>query len=335
MAVNMKQNQSIITYFIIKGISDVPELQAPIFTLVLLIYIIVFVGNMSLLLLVCLDSHLHTPMYFFLANLSIVDMTSSTVTLHKILLTFITGDNRVLYLACMVQLYMFGSLSGHGLFILTAMSYDRYVAICRPLNYTIIMNFKICVLLASFCCIFGFIQFIPFVWIVSKISCFSTNEIDHFICDLVPFMEIACSDITILKRLADIQGLIVYIIIPFIFTLISYIFIITTILKIRSRIGRRKAFYTCSSHLTVITLLYTTLTFQYLVPSNSLGSKKICSLFNTAIVPMLNPLIYSLKNKDVKTAFRRRIGKFKTDKFCCIITCNVIEMKEKNFTCCM
>ncbi|XP_056397380.1 olfactory receptor 5B12-like [Hyla sarda] len=314
----MKANQT-MTYFIIKGISDVPELQAPIFVLVLLIYLMSLVGNMSLLLLVCLDSHLHTPMYFFLANLSIVDMMSSTVNLHKILLTFITGDNTVSYLACMIQFYLFASLTADELFILIAMSYDRYVAICRPLNYHLIMNFKICLLLALICWIFGFTQYASFIWFVYEISCFSTNVIDHFCCDLVPIMEIACSDTTILETLSNTQGLMVYFIIPFLLILASYMFIIRSIMKIRSSIGRRKAFYTCSSHLTVIVLLYTTIIFQYLIPSNSLGSKKLHSLFNMAIVPMLNPFIYSLKNKDVKTAFRRRIGKCKVNTFCCII----------------
>ncbi|XP_056397381.1 olfactory receptor 5B12-like [Hyla sarda] len=325
---NMKENQT-ITYFIIKGISDVPELQAPIFVLVLLIYLVVLVGNMSLLLLVCLDSHLHTPMYFFLANLSIVDMMSPTVTLHKILLTFITGDNMVSYLACMVEIYMFSSLTAHELFILTAMSYDRYVAICRPLNYKIIMDFKICLLLATFCWIFGFLQYTSFIWFVSKISCFSTNVIDHFCCDLVPIIEIACSDVTILETLSNTQGLIIYFIIPFLLIFSSYVFIIRSIMKIRSTVGRRKAFYTCSSHLTIIILLYATLIFQYLIPSNSLGSKKLHSLFNMAIIPVLNPFIYSLKNKDVKTAFTRKIGKCKMNAFCCIFEGSVTRMKKK------
>ncbi|KAM4019257.1 olfactory receptor 5B12-like [Anomaloglossus baeobatrachus] len=309
----MKQNETIITYFILKGISDVPQLQAPIFVLVLFIYLTVLVGNMSLLLLVCLDTHLHTPMYFFLANLSVVDMTSSTVTLHKILLTFITGDNTVVYLACLVQFYMFASLSGHGLFILTAMSYDRYVAICRPLNYNIIMNFRICLLLASFCWIFGFIQVISYMLIISMISCYSSNVINHFCCDLIPILEIACNYKSILERVVNIQGLMIFIICPFSLISTSYLFIIRAIMKIRSSIGRRKVFTTCSSHLTLIVLLYTTLVFQYFVPSNSPGSKKLFSLFNTAIVPVLNPLIYSLKNKDVKAAFRRRLGKSKAE----------------------
>ncbi|XP_069800195.1 olfactory receptor 5B12-like [Dendropsophus ebraccatus] len=281
---------------------------------------------MSLLLLVCLDSHLHTPMYFFLANLSIVDMMSTTVTLHKILLSFITGDNTVLYVACMVQVYIFSALTGVELFILTAMGYDRYVAICWPLSYTIIMNYKICLLLASFCWIFGFTQHISFMWFLFRISCFSSNIIDHFCCDLVPLVEIACSDITMLVTLANTQGLMVFIIIPFILTLTSYIFIIRTIIKIRSSSGRRKAFYTCSSHLTVIVLLYTTLGFQYLIPNDILSSKKLYSLFNMAIVPMLNPLIYSLKNKDVKSAFRRQIGKCKDNVFCSSLLGSVIEI---------
>ncbi|XP_069800194.1 olfactory receptor 5B12-like [Dendropsophus ebraccatus] len=321
----MKSNQT-VTYFIVKGISDVPELQAPIFILILLIYLIILVGNMGIFTLVCLDSHLHTPMYFFLANLSIVDMMSSTVTLHKTLLTIITGDKKVTYLACMVQYYMFSVLQAHELYILVAMSYDRYVAICRPLNYKIIMNYKICLLLASFCWIFGFMQYIPFIWFVSKISCFSTNVIDHFCCDLVPFMKLACSDVTILEILSNTEGLMIYFVIPFLLILISYIFIIRSIMEIRSSIGRRKAFYTCSSHITVIMLLYSTLTFQYIIPSNV--SKKWFSLFNAAIVPMLNPFIYSLKNKDVKSAFWRRIGKCSGNPLCCIVG-NVVGLKKK------
>ncbi|XP_069800193.1 olfactory receptor 5B12-like [Dendropsophus ebraccatus] len=322
----MKPNQT-VTYFIIEGISEVPELQAPIFVLVLLIYLTVLGGNLTLLLLVCLDSHLHTPMYFFLANLSIVDMMSCTVTLHKILLMFITGDKTMHFLACVVQYYMFSVLIAHELFILTAMSYDRYVAICRPLNYKVIMNYKICLLLASFCWIFGFVQYIPQVWIVYNISCFFTNVINHFCCDLVPFMEIACSDLIVLEILTNTEGLMVYIIIPFLLTVTSYIFIIRSIMQIRSSIGRKKAFYTCSSHMTVIVLLYTTLIFQYIIPGNVSGSKKWFSLFNMAIVPVLNPLIYSLRNKDIKTAFKRRIGKCEANAYCCIVG-NVIGVKK-------
>nr|DBA20759.1 TPA: hypothetical protein GDO54_017505 [Pyxicephalus adspersus] len=270
-------------------------------------YIITLGGNMTICILVILDHHLHTPMYFFLANLSIVDISSSTVTLHRILGNFITQDNTVGIFAFMMQCYFFGSLSGHELFILTAMGFDRYVAICKPLKYYLIMNYRTCGMLAVFCWSVGFIQIIPYSVLLAKISCFSTNEINHFCCDLIPIMEIACSDISTLKTLTFIQGIILFIIIPFCFTLISYVFIIITILKISSNSGRHKAFYTCSSHLTVIILLYMTLILQYVIPSNRLGPTKLFSLFNAAIVPMLNPIIYSLKNKDVKSSFRRRL----------------------------
>ncbi|KAM5145559.1 olfactory receptor 5B12-like [Mantella aurantiaca] len=304
-------NHTGVTYFIIKGISEEPALQVPIFLLVLFIYLITLGGNMIIFLLICLDHVLHTPMYFFLANLSIVDISSSTVTLHRILVNFVTKDNTVGFHVCMIHCYLFGSLSGHELFILTAMSCDRYMAICKPLNYYLIMNFKTCGVLASYCWLLGFIQVIPYCVIMVYISCYSSNEIDHFFCDLIPIMKIACSDISVLKSLSFIQGIIMFFITPFCLTFISYFLIIITIFKISSNIGRRKAFYTCSSHLTVVILLYITLVSQYLTIDNSFVSTKLFSLFNTAIVPMLNPILYSLKNKDVKSAFKRRVGSIK------------------------
>ncbi|KAM9326410.1 olfactory receptor 5G9-like [Gastrophryne carolinensis] len=309
----MNTNQTFITYFIVTGISDKPELQVPIFLLVLLIYFITLGGNMTILFLVCIDRHLHTPMYFFLANLSVVDMSCSTITLHKILLSFLTGDKRVPFLECMFQTYMFGSLAGHELFILTAMSFDRYVAICNPLNYHMVMNRRTCAILTSFCWILGFIQTISLVAIMGSFTCYSSNEINNFFCDIVPMLKLTCSDTTVLEKLFFIQGLLLMTIAPFVLTFVPYIFIMVVILRIRSSFGRRKAFYTCSSHLLVVLLLYTTLASQYLTPNSTsdLESKKIFSLFNTAIVPMLNPLIYSLKNKEVKSSMRRTLGFFK------------------------
>ncbi|CAI9578443.1 unnamed protein product [Staurois parvus] len=312
----MNTNHTTVTYFIVTGISEKPELQVLIFFLVILIYLITLGGNITILLLICLDHHLHTPMYFFLANLSVVDISCSTITLHKILLSFLTGDKKVPFIECMFQTYMFGSLAGHELFILTAMSFDRYVAICNPLNYHKVMSRRTCISLASFCWLLGFIQVVPYSVLMANISCYSTNEINHFCCDLVPIIGIACSDVSILKALTFIQGIILFIITPFCLTFISYVFIITTILKIRSSSGRRKAFYTCSSHLMVIILLYMTLILQYAIPSQylapnatgTLESKKLYALFNTAAIPLLNPLIYSLKNKDVKAALRRMLN---------------------------
>ncbi|KAM4696251.1 olfactory receptor 8U3-like [Rhinophrynus dorsalis] len=301
-------NQTMVIYFIIRGVSDIPELQAPIFLLVLLIYLITIGGNMTIALLVCLDPQLYTPMYFFLCNLSIIDMCSTTVTLHRVLMNFISGDNTVSFPACMAQLYTFAFLTADELFILTVMSYDRYVAICNPMHYTIIMNFRFCALLATVSWVLGFVESLPHVIIISSFSCFRTNEINHFFCDVVPLIKLSCSDTSVMDIFILIAGLI-HLILSFSITLMPYIFIISTILRIQSNTGRRKAFYTCSSHLTVVILLYGTIVFQYLRPTsaNSLDSNKLFSLLNTAVVPMLNPMIYSLKNKDVKSALKRRL----------------------------
>ncbi|XP_069798939.1 olfactory receptor 8A1-like [Dendropsophus ebraccatus] len=309
----MFPNQTNIRYFILNGITDVPELQLPIFLIVLLIYLITLGGNMTLFLLVCFDHRLHTPMYFFLGNLSIVDMTSSTVTLNKILSSFVTRDKAISYVSCMIQMYMFGSLTSHELHILAAMSYDRYVAICSPLRYHMVMNSRTCSLLASTCWVLGFLQVIPPVGILCSFSCYFSIEVNHFFCDIVPLMRISCDDTSFLEKLFFIEGLLVYILTPFLLTFYSYVFIIFTILKIQGDVGRRKAFYTCSSHLTAVILLYTTLVGQYLTPnlSSTLESKKYFALFNTAAVPMLNPMIYSLKNKDVKRAFRWSLRRIK------------------------
>ncbi|KAM4642062.1 olfactory receptor 6C1-like [Discoglossus pictus] len=297
-----------VPYFIINGISNAPKLQAPIFSLVLLIYIITIGCNMAILHLVCQDPHLHTPMYFFLGNLSILDITYTTVTLHKVLVTFITGDKTVSYCACIAQFYIFASLASNELLILAAMSYDRYVAICKPLHYYMVMNSTVCALLAIFCWLFSFVESIPYLALFLRFSCFRSNVINHFFCDGVPLMKLSCSDTSSLETLIFTEGLFLTFLTPFILTFISYVFIIVTILKIRSSAGRRKAFYTCSSHLTVVILLYVTLNCQYIRPSarDNLDSNKLFSLFNTAAVPILNPVIYSLKNNDIKSALRRR-----------------------------
>ncbi|XP_044124829.1 olfactory receptor 8D1-like [Bufo gargarizans] len=308
----MQRNQTSITFFIIKGISDDPHLQLLIFLLVLLMYVITICGNLTILI-ACKEPHLHTPMYFFLGNLSIVDICCSTVSLHKILTNYISGDKRVSFFACMAQMYMFGSLEGLELSILTAMSYDRYVAICKPLQYHHVMNTGTCGTLAAACWILAFLQNLPPVGMVYSFSCYSSIEINHFFCDIIPVIRISCEDTTVVEMLFFIEGLFPIILSPFLLTFVSYIFIIHAILKIRSSSGRLKAFYTCSSHLTVVILLYTTLFSQYLTPnlSSTLESKKLFALFNTAAVPLLNPIIYSLKNKDVKRALKKSKGPIK------------------------
>ncbi|XP_053545487.1 olfactory receptor 5V1-like [Bombina bombina] len=303
-------NHSMVSFFIITGISDVPKLQVPIFLLVLLIYFFTLGGNLTILLLVCLDRQLHTPMYFFLGNLSLLDMSCTTISLHKLLLSFISGDNTISHLACITQVYEFTSLTTDELLLLTAMSYDRYVAICNPLQYPMVMRNRVCLILAFACWVLGFVELSPYLVLLLDISCYSSNIINHFFCDIVPVMTLSCSDISVLKIVIFTEGILVLSLTPFMLTFISYVFIIATILRIRSSIGRRKAFYTCSSHLTIVVLLYISLYCQYLRPisKDMLASSKLFSLINTAAVPILNPLIYSLKNKDVKSALKRLIN---------------------------
>ncbi|KAM9326412.1 olfactory receptor 6C74-like [Gastrophryne carolinensis] len=319
---NISPSNHTIYFFIIKGISDAPELQDSIFILVLFIYLMTLCGNMTIFLLVCFDHHLHTPMYFFLANLSIIDVFSSTITLHKSLVIYSLGNKMISYSGCLAQMYIFASLAGQELFILTAMSYDRYVAICNPLRYHTIMNNKSCTLLAASCWVVGFVQVIPPVVLVSHFTCYTSIEINHFFCDMASLTILTCSDTSILQLLNLTEGLIFSTLIPFLLTFLSYIFILSTIFRMSSRSGRQKAFYTCSAHLTVVILLYLILTCQYIVPVSSVDSKKFFSLFNTAAVPLLNPLIYSLKNKDVKLALRRCLRSS--------LNCNLIQKLKDN-----
>ncbi|KAM3912196.1 olfactory receptor 2AP1-like [Leptodactylus fuscus] len=303
-------NQTMIEGFILKGISDVPELQVLIFLVVLLIYLICLGGNLTILLLVCCDRHLHTPMYFFLANLSVIDISGSTTTLHRIFVIFATHNHIISTLACMAQVYIFCTLTSNEISVLTAMSYDRYVAICRPLHYHTVMSRRFCGLLASVCWGFGLIEMIPTVVFISRFV-FPSKEIDHYFCDMLPMRDITCSDTSLLDFYILIFGnMNIFILLSL--TITPYIFIISCILRISSSTGRRKAFYTCSSHIMVVVLFYSSIILQYIgtISGNKMGSTKTFSLLNTAVVPMLNPLIYSLKNRDIKSALRRKLKLF-------------------------
>ncbi|XP_071980957.1 olfactory receptor 5P52-like [Engystomops pustulosus] len=301
----MNINKTTIEYFILKGFSETSELHIIVFIVVLIIYLITCGGNMMILTLICLERHLHTPMYFFLANLSIVDISFTTTMLYKIFTGFVTRDKTISFYGCMVQSFMSGSFTVHELYILTAMSYDRYVAICRPLSYQLVMSQRTCVVLASLCWTLGFLFIGPSAWILSTFSCYTSIELNHFFCDVILLMKMTCSDTSVLDTLFFIQGWFLFAVSPFLLTFLPYIFIIIEIMKIRTTTGKYKAFYTCSSHLTVVILLYTINIIQYMIPSN-LEYKKFYTLINTVVVPLLNPLIYSLKNRDMKDALRKK-----------------------------
>ncbi|XP_069611557.1 olfactory receptor 5V1-like [Ranitomeya imitator] len=309
-------NISAVKYFIISGISDDSMIQVIIFLLVFIIFLLTLGCNFTILLLVSLDPQLHTPMYFFLCNLSILDIICSTNNLNNVLISFLSGDKTVSVPGCIVQIFVFLSMTCGELLILAVMGYDRYVAVCNPLRYHMIMNGRICALLAILCWVMGTVESIPTFLELLKFSCYKSPMVNHFFCDLMPVLILSCSDKHFLDLYILTFGVGISAFSPFLMTFISYVFIIATILKIRSTTSRRKAFYTCSSHLTVVILLYTTLTIQYLRPHPlvNLDSNKLMSLFNTAALPILNPLIYSLKNKEVKAALRKRMRSMPTNR---------------------
>ncbi|XP_069800183.1 olfactory receptor 5AN1-like [Dendropsophus ebraccatus] len=303
----MYKNKTTVDYFILKGFSDTPKLHLIVFVVVLFLYLIIFGNNMTILILICLERYLHTPMYFFLANLSIIDIFFTTTTLHRIFSSFITGDKTISFYECMIQFFLSGTFSVHQLYILTAMSYDRYVAICIPLRYQLIMNQTRCLVLASLGWGLGFLFTSPIAWIQSSFSCYTSIEVNHFFCDIVLLKKMTCNDTSILEILSFIEGLVLFVAFPFFLTFVPYIFIIVAILKIRTTSGRNKAFYTCSSHFTVVILLYTISIIQYMFSSN-LDYERLFTLINTVVVPLLNPLIYSLKNKDIKNALKKKLA---------------------------
>nr|NP_001375919.1 olfactory receptor family 8 subfamily K member 54 [Canis lupus familiaris] len=300
------QNLTVLNEFILMGITDKPELQAPLFGLFLIIYLISVVGNLGMIVLTKVDARLQTPMYFFLRHLAFTDLGYSTTIGPKMLVSFFLEENTISYYLCATQgaFYMIFIISE--LFILTAMSYDRYMAICNPLLYPVIMSQKVCQVLVAIPYLYStFVSLIVTIKIFSSFFC-GYNVVNHFYCDCLPLLSLLCSNthetemiILILAGFDLISSLLV--------VLVSYLLILVAIIKMNSAEGRLKAFSTCGSHLTVATVFYGTLIFMYVQPesSHSFDTDKVASIFYTLVIPMLNPLIYSLRNKDVKYARQR------------------------------
>ncbi|XP_036620343.1 olfactory receptor 8K3-like [Trichosurus vulpecula] len=299
-----------VTKFILMGITSHPELQRPLFVVFLLNYMTIVVGNLGLIILISADSHLQTPMYFFLRHLAFVDLGYSTAIGPKMLVGFIEEKNIISYNGCATQLFFFGVFIASEPFILSAMAYDRYVAICKPLHYMVIMSKMVCWLLVAMSYLYSTMVALLVTIKVFKLSFCKSNIIRHFYCDGPPLLFITCSDTSEIE-------LIIMIICAFDFIssllviLISYMFIIVTILSMKSSVGRHKAFSTFGSHLTGVVIFYGTLLFMYLQPqsSHSFDTDNMASVFYTLVIPMLNPLIYSLRNKEVKGALRRLFKK--------------------------
>ncbi|XP_003506053.1 olfactory receptor 8K3-like [Cricetulus griseus] len=303
-------NLTVVTEFILMGITDRPELQAPLFGVFLIIYLISLVGNFGMIILTLMDSRLQTPMYFFLRHLATTDLGYSTAVGPKMLRNFLVDQNTISFYFCAIQLSFFNMFIVSEFFILSAMSYDRYVAICKPLQYTVIMSQRVCWILVTIPYLYGIIVSLLLTIKIFSVSFCGHNVISHFYCDGLPLLFLACSNtheieviILILSAFNLLSSLLIVI--------LSYLFILTAILRMNSAEGKRKAFSTCGSHLTVVIVFYGTLIFMYLQPMSihSFDADKVTSIFYTQVIPMLNPLIYSLRNKDVKDAFKNSVDK--------------------------
>ncbi|XP_032702441.1 olfactory receptor 8J2-like [Lontra canadensis] len=300
------ENLTSVTKFILMGVSDHPVLQIPLFFVFLLIYGLTMAGNLGIITLTSVDSQLQTPMYFFLRHLAIINLGNSTVIAPKMLVNFLVTKKTISYYGCAAQLGGFLVFIVGEIFMLAAMAYDRYVAICNPLLYMVVVSPQICILLVSLTYLYSLITALTVSSYMFSMSYCSSNVINHFYCDNVPLLALSCSD-TYLPEIAVFTFSGTNLFFSMIIVLTSYFNIVLAILRIRSSEGRRKAFSTCASHMMAVTVFYGTLLFMYLQPrtNHSLDTDKMASVFYTLVIPMLNPLIYSLRNKDVKAALKR------------------------------
>ncbi|XP_057622941.1 olfactory receptor 150-like [Chionomys nivalis] len=303
-------NQTTVTEFILVELTKNPELQLPLFLIFLGVYLVTVVGNLGMIILIMFSSHLHTPMYYLISSLSFIDCCQSTVITPKMLVNFVTEKNAIPYPECMAQFFFFCAFGIAECHMLAAMAYDRYVAISNPLLYNVNMSYQVCLWMIAGVYGMGFLSAMAPAFFMMRLLFCKSNIIRHYFCDLFPLLELSCSRTFINEVLAWSLGSF-NILIPAITILSSYIFIIVSILHIHSTGGRLKVFSTCSSHILAVALFYGSTAFMYLQPPSvsSLGQSKVSSVFYTIVVPMLNPMIYSLRNKDVKIALKKLIQK--------------------------
>ncbi|XP_074056166.1 olfactory receptor 7C1-like [Macrotis lagotis] len=304
------ENQTRVSEFLLLGLSEKPEQHLPLFGFFLGMYIVTAIGNIPIMLAIVSDSHLHTPMYFFLANLSLVDICLATTLVPKMLVNLLTHKKAISYAGCFAQMYFFMFFVCTDTLLLTVMAYDRFVAICHPLHYVTKMNPQICGLLVLMAWTFGLLNSILQLLMVMRLSFCKEYEISHFFCDISEVIKLSCSDTLInMILLYFMTGLIG--VLPFTVILLSYTQICSSILRIPSSRGKYKAFSTCGSHLSVVSLFYGTGFGEYLSSSGTHSSWKasVASVMYSVVTPMLNPFIYSLRNKDIKESLRRFISR--------------------------
>ncbi|XP_038203764.1 olfactory receptor 13C7 [Arvicola amphibius] len=305
---------SLVTRFILLGLSAHPKLEKTFFLLILLMYLVILLGNGVLILVTILDTHLHTPMYFFLGNLSFLDICYTTSSVPLILDSFLTPRKSISFSACAVQMFLSFAMGATECVLLSMMAFDRYVAICNPLRYPVIMSKAAYVPMAAGSWAGGIAASTVQTSLAMRLPFCGDNVINHFTCEILAVLKLACADITINVISMGVTN-IIFLGVPVLFISLSYTFILTTILRIPSAEGRRKAFSTCSAHLTVVIVFYGTILFMYGKPKSKdpLGADKqdladkLISLFYGVVTPMLNPIIYSLRNKDVRAAVRNLV----------------------------
>ncbi|CAO2584852.1 Olfactory receptor 5B12 [Lemmus lemmus] len=297
----LMENISEITEFILVGLTDAPELQVPLSIVFTLIYLITLVGNLVMIMLIVLDSRLHTPMYFFLSNLSLVDCVYASAITPKVMVGFLTGNKIISYNACAAQMFFFVAFIAIESLILASMAYDRHAAVCKPLHYTTTMTRTTCIVIVTCCYMCGILQSSIHVALAFRLSFCLSNIINHFFCDIPPLLNISCSN-TYTNEIT----LLVLATLDVVFTLL--------VIRMRSADAKKKAFSTCASHLITVSIFFGSLIFMYLQPSSShtMETDKIASVFYTMVIPMLNPLVYSLRNKEVKNAFMKVVRKLKS-----------------------
>ncbi|XP_077024167.1 olfactory receptor 6C70 [Tamandua tetradactyla] len=291
--------------FILLGLTDNAQLQMVVFLFLVLNYIFSMIGNLTIIALTLLDSHLKTPMYFFLRNFSFLEISFTTACIPRFLITIVTREKTISYNGCISQLFFYIFLGCTEFFLLAVMSYDRYVAICKPLHYASIMSSRLChqLLLGSW--VTGFLVIFPPLILGLNLDFCASNTIDHFICDISPILQLSCSDTHLLELIAFLLALMT-LIVTLSLVILSYFFIIKTILKFPSAQQKKKAFSTCSSHMIVVSITYGSCIFIYIKPSANerVTLSKGVAVLNTSVAPLLNPFIYTLRNQQVKKAFQ-------------------------------
>ncbi|NP_999989.1 olfactory receptor Olr1365 [Rattus norvegicus] len=299
-------NQSSISEFLLLGLSRQPQQQQLLFLLFLTMYLATVLGNLLIILAISTDSRLHTPMYFFLSNLSFVDVCFSSTTVPKVLANYMLQSQAISFSGCLTQLYFLCVFSDMDNFLLAVMAYDRFVAICHPLQYTIEMTHQVCALLIMGSWVVANLNCLLHILLMTRLSFCADNIIPHFFCDATPLLKLSCSNTHLNELMIHTEGAVIMVT-PFVCILISYIHITCAVLRVSSPRGGWKAFSTCSSHLAVVCLFYGTIISLYFNPSSShlAGRDMAAAVMYTVVTPMLNPFIYSLRNRDMKGALKK------------------------------